>query len=77
MNIKPLSAKKAKEFRGVFKISEQVMGYVPNSMLTMAKDRELFMSFGLLSMRCMDIKINKSVVGAFRPFLKMLFLKIF
>lgn len=77
MIIRPLTLDQAKEYSSVLKISELVMGYTPNSMLTMAKDRELFMSFGLLSMRCMDIKISKSVVGAVWPFLKMLFIKFF
>ncbi len=77
MNINPLSAEEAKEFRSILKISEQVMGYIPNSMLTMAKDRELFMSFGLLSMRCMNVEDNKSILGTVWPFIKMLFLKFF
>lgn len=77
MSIKPLSVKEAKEFRSILKISKNFMGYIPNSMLTMAKDRELFMSFGLLSMRCMNVENSRSFLGAIRPLIKMLYLKFF
>lgn len=77
MPIKPLTLKEAKEYKPILGIAEDVMGYTPNSMLTMAKDRELFMSFGMLSMRCMDIRANKTMVGMIIPFFKLICSKIF
>lgn len=53
--IEPLTRQQAREFEPVFQAAEQALGWVPNSMLTMARDRELILGFGMLSARAMDI----------------------
>jgi uncharacterized peroxidase-related enzyme len=49
MRIAPASRENAKEFDTVFAITEAVMGYVPNSMLIMARDPALLAAFSELS----------------------------
>ena len=49
MQIAPASREDAKEFDTVFAITEAVMGFVPNSMLIMARDPELLAAFAELS----------------------------
>ena len=49
MRIAPASHENAKEFYTVFAITEAVMGFVPNSMLIMARDPELLAAFAELS----------------------------
>ena len=49
MRIAPASREIAKEFDTVFAITEAVMGFVPNSMLMMARDPELLAAFAELS----------------------------
>jgi len=49
MRIAPGSRESAKEFDTVFAITEAVMGFVPNSMLIMARDPELLAAFAELS----------------------------
>lgn len=49
MRIAPASRENAKEFDTVFAITEAVMGFVPNSMLIMARDPELLAAFAELS----------------------------
>jgi uncharacterized peroxidase-related enzyme len=48
MRIAPASREDAKEFDTVFAITEAVMGFVPNSMLIMARDPELLSAFAEL-----------------------------
>ncbi len=45
----PLSRRNIPEFEPVWQTVEQSMGFVPNSMLIMARDPELLLHFGLLS----------------------------
>ena len=75
MNIQPLKRSDAADFEPVFKVTEQAMGFVPNSMLTMARDPELMMGFGMLSMRAMDIRNSKGMIRNIRPMLKMMIAK--
>ena len=49
MRIAPASRENTKEFDTVFAITEAVMGFVPNSMLMMARDPELLAAFAELS----------------------------
>ena len=49
MRTAPASPENLKEFDTVFAISEAVMGFVPNSMLIMARDPELLAAFAELS----------------------------
>lgn len=49
MRIAPASRENAKAFDTVFAITEAVMGFVPNSMLIMARDPELLAAFAELS----------------------------
>src|SRR5215467_8567500 len=49
MWLAPASRENAKAFDTVFAITEAVMGFVPNSMLIMARDPELFAAFAELS----------------------------
>jgi uncharacterized peroxidase-related enzyme len=49
MRIAPASPESAKRFDTVFAIAEAVMGFVPNSMLIMARDPELLAAFAELS----------------------------
>lgn len=77
MPVKPLTLKEAEEYKSILNIAEDIMGYVPNSMLVMAKDRELLMGFGMLSTRCMNINGKKWMPGVIILFIKMVFLKIF
>jgi len=49
MQIAPESRENAKEFETLFAITEAVMGFVPNSMLIMARDPELLAAFAELS----------------------------
>jgi len=49
MRIAPASRENAKEFDTVFAITDAVMGFVPNSMLIMARDPELLAAFAELS----------------------------
>src|SRR6516165_7466585 len=49
MQITPASRENAKQFDTVFAITEAVMGFVPNSMLVMARDPELLAAFAELS----------------------------
>ena len=49
MRIAPAIRENAKEFDTVFAITEAVMGFVPNSMLIMARDPELLAAFAELS----------------------------
>ena len=49
MRIAPANRENAKEFDTVFAIAEAVMGFVPNSMLIMARDPELLTAFAELS----------------------------
>jgi len=49
MRIAPASREKTKEFDTVFAITEAVMGFVPNSMLIMARDPALLAAFSELS----------------------------
>ena len=49
MRIAPASRENAKEFDTVFAITEAVLGFVPNSMLMMARDPELLAAFAELS----------------------------
>ncbi len=49
MRIAPASRENAKEFDTVFAITETVMGFVPNSMLVMARDPALLAAFSELS----------------------------
>lgn len=53
--IEPLTREQAREFEAIFQAAEQALGWVPNSMLTMARDRELILGFGMLSARAMDV----------------------
>ncbi len=47
--IAPLQREGSKDFETIFKITEAVMGFVPNSMLIMARDSELLWAFSDLS----------------------------
>ena len=49
MLIAPVRRENAKEFETVFAITEAVMGFVPNSMFTMARDPALLAAFSELS----------------------------
>ena len=49
MRITPASRENAKQFDTVFAITEAVMGFVPNSMLIMARDPALLAAFSELS----------------------------
>jgi len=49
MRIAPVRRENAKEFDTVFAITEAVMGFVPNSMLIMARDPALLAAFSELS----------------------------
>ena len=49
MRIAPVRRENAKEFASVFAITEAVMGFVPNSMLIMARDPALLAAFSELS----------------------------
>jgi uncharacterized peroxidase-related enzyme len=49
MRIAPASRENARAFDTVFAITEAVMGFVPNSMLMMARDPELLAAFSELS----------------------------
>ena len=49
MRIPPASRENARDFDTVFAITEAVMGFVPNSMLMMARDPELLAAFAELS----------------------------
>src|SRR6516164_6443822 len=49
MRIAPVRRENAKEFASVFAITEAVMGFVPNSMFTMARDPALLAAFSELS----------------------------
>ena len=49
MRIAPASRENSKEFDTVFAITEAVMGFVPNSMLLMARDPELLAAFSELA----------------------------
>jgi len=49
MRIAPLRRDSTKDFHTVFAITEAVMGFVPNSMLIMARDPELLAAFAELS----------------------------
>jgi uncharacterized peroxidase-related enzyme len=49
MRIAPAIRENAKEFDTVFAITEAVMGFVPNSLLIMARDPELLAAFAELS----------------------------
>ncbi|WP_064742725.1 carboxymuconolactone decarboxylase family protein [Edaphobacter aggregans] len=49
MQIATASRENAKEFDTVFAITEAIMGFVPNSMLIMARDPELLAAFAELS----------------------------
>ena len=49
MRIAPVRRENAKEFGTVFAITEAVMGFVPNSMLIMARDPALLAAFSELS----------------------------
>ena len=49
MQIAPAIRENAEEFDTVFAITEAVMGFVPNSMLIMARDPELLAAFAELS----------------------------
>jgi uncharacterized peroxidase-related enzyme len=49
MRIAPTPRDNAKEFETVFAVTEAVMGFVPNSMLIMARDPELLAAFAELS----------------------------
>ena len=45
----PLRREEAKDFETLFEVTEAVMGFVPNSMLIMARDRDLLAAFAQLS----------------------------
>ncbi|HKD04233.1 MAG TPA: carboxymuconolactone decarboxylase family protein [Terriglobales bacterium] len=47
--IEPLQRSQAKDFETVFQVTEAVMGFVPNSMLVMARDPDLLASFSQLA----------------------------
>src|SRR5215471_9915494 len=49
MRIAPVSRENAKQFDKVFAIAEAVVGFVPNSMLIMARDPALLAAFSELS----------------------------
>ena len=44
-HIAPLQRERGKDFETVFAVTEAVMGFVPNSMLIMARDPGLFAAF--------------------------------
>ncbi len=48
-SISPLERGKCKDFETVFEITEAIMGFIPNSMLIMARDPGLFAAFAQLS----------------------------
>lgn len=45
----PLQREQVKDLKAVFEITEAVMGFVPNSMLIMARDPDLLAAFAQLS----------------------------
>ena len=47
--IAPLRREQAKDFETIFEVTEAVMGFVPNSMLIMARDPDLLAAFAQLS----------------------------
>ena len=47
--IEPLQRDQAKDFETVFQVTEAVMGFVPNSMLVMARDPDLLGAFSQLA----------------------------
>jgi len=47
--IPPVERNECKDFETVFEITEAIMGFVPNSMLIMARDPSLFAAFAQLS----------------------------
>jgi uncharacterized peroxidase-related enzyme len=47
--IEPLQRDQAQDFETIFQVTEAVMGFVPNSMLVMARDPELLAAFAQLA----------------------------
>ena len=48
-SISPLERNNCKDFETVFEITEAILGFIPNSMLIMARDPDLFAAFAQLS----------------------------
>ncbi|MCG8670539.1 MAG: carboxymuconolactone decarboxylase family protein [Pseudomonadales bacterium] len=72
MSLNPLERESLPEYETVFKASEEAMGFVPNSLLTMARDPELFFAFGLLSKRVMNVKGLGSPISLMKMMIKTL-----
>jgi len=49
VRIAPVQRKGSEDFEAIFRVTETVMGFVPNSMLMMARDPELLWAFSELS----------------------------
>jgi hypothetical protein len=52
--MKPLPAETTPELQGVFSVFEDILGFVPNSLLTMQRRPELVRGFGALTQSLMD-----------------------
>lgn len=76
MKLEPLDRKTIPEYEVIFSAMEDTLGFVPNSILTMARDPELLIGFSLLSKRVMNVKKVGSITGMIKLVWKMLKIQI-
>lgn len=72
MNLKPLKRSDLPEHETLFAITESILGFVPNSMLTMSRDPALMYSFSMLTSAVLKEKVNASPFRMLRMGVKQL-----
>lgn len=72
MKMKPLDRSSLRQHEALFEVTESILGYVPNSMLTMGRKPELLYSFSMLTSAVLQEKPKASQWAQLRLGLKLL-----
>jgi uncharacterized peroxidase-related enzyme len=72
MNTEIPSRKSFPEYEGIFKMTESIMGFLPNSMLFMTEKPDLMLSFMMLSKTVLKQKMKVSIFEKMKLMLKFM-----